>query len=100
MTAPLTKNQLADALGRLTGWERHPDRAAIRKRYRFRDFRAAFAWMTEIAEVAERMNHHPEWTHTYDRIEVTLATHDVGAVTQLDIDLASSMESAWIPPGR
>ncbi len=99
MDRPLPERELAAALGRLAGWERHPARAAIRKEYPFADFRAAFAWMTEIAEVAERMNHHPEWTNVYNRVEVTLTTHDAGAVTQLDLELAAAMDTAWSDPG-
>lgn len=95
MRAPLTEPELTAALDRLAGWERQPGRAAIRKTYQFADFRAAFAWMTAIADVAERMQHHPEWTNVYSRVEVTLATHDAGAVTQLDVDLALAMEAAW-----
>lgn len=95
MPAPLTEPELAGALARLAGWERQSGRPAISKTYQFDDFRAAFAWMVRIAEVAERMNHHPEWTNIYNRVEVTLATHDAGAVTQLDVDLALAMEAAW-----
>ena len=99
MATPLTEPELAGALDRLAGWKRHPDRSAIRKTYQFDDFRAAFAWMTRIAEVAERMNHHPEWFNVYNRVEVTLATHDAGAVTRLDVDLALAMERAWSDRG-
>ena len=95
MRAPLTEPELTAALARLAGWERQPGRPAIRKTYQFADFRAAFAWMTAIADVAERMQHHPEWTNVYSRVEVTLATHDAGAVTRLDVDLALAMEAAW-----
>ena len=55
--------------------------------------------MTRIAEVAEHMNHHPEWFNVYNRVEVTLATHDAGAVTRLDVDLALAMERAWSDRG-
>ncbi len=95
MPAPLTEPELAAALDRLEGWERLPDRAAIAKTYRFPDFKAAFAWMTAVADVAETMNHHPEWSNVYNRVEVVLTTHDAGDITQLDVDLAAAMDGAW-----
>ncbi len=95
MLEPLTQQELAAALGRLANWERVPNRAAIRKTYQFADFRTAFAWMTDIAAVAESMDHHPEWSNVYSRVEVVLATHDAGAVTQRDVKLAMAMDAAW-----
>ena len=88
MATPLTEPELAGALDRLAGWERHPDRSAIRKTYQFDDFRAAFAWMTRIAEVAEHMNHHPEWFNVYNRVDVAITDHAAGGI--------SNNDRAWI----
>ncbi len=76
------------------GWSAQDDRDALKKTFRFRDFSAAFAWMTEIALVAERLDHHPEWFNVYDRVEVTLTTHDAQGVSERDVALALSMERA------
>jgi 4a-hydroxytetrahydrobiopterin dehydratase len=58
----------------------------------FDDFNAAFGWMTRVALVAEAMNHHPEWSNTYNKVEVTLATHDAKGLTRRDIELAQRMD--------
>lgn len=58
----------------------------------FQDFAQAMAFMNAVAEVAERMNHHPEWTHVYNRVQVRLTTHEAGGLTQLDVDLALAMD--------
>ncbi|MEN3110033.1 4a-hydroxytetrahydrobiopterin dehydratase [Uliginosibacterium paludis] len=69
--------------------------------YRFRDFRQAFAFMTRVAHVAEAMDHHPDWSNVYNRVSVTLFTHDAGGITTLDFELAAAMESAAREtPGR
>ena len=67
-------------------------REAVSKRFVFADFTAAFAWMTRVALVAEKMNHHPEWFNVYKTVEVTLATHDVGGLSDLDVRLAENMD--------
>jgi 4a-hydroxytetrahydrobiopterin dehydratase len=69
-------------------------RDAICRTYRFADFTAAFGFMTRIALMAEKMDHHPEWTNVYNRVDVTLATHDAGGVTQLDVTLGRLMDMA------
>ncbi|MGB0670529.1 MAG: 4a-hydroxytetrahydrobiopterin dehydratase, partial [Rhodospirillales bacterium] len=66
-------------------------RDAIAKTFKFKSFPAAFGWMTRVAILAEKMNHHPEWFNVYNRVEVVLATHDAGGVTDLDIQLARFM---------
>ncbi len=68
--------------------------AKLHKHYKFKDFVTAFGFMSQVALVAERMNHHPEWFNVYNRVEVKLTTHDSGGVTQLDIDLAKAMDNA------
>jgi 4a-hydroxytetrahydrobiopterin dehydratase len=84
----------AAALERLPGWEAQEGRDAIRRTYRFRDFNAAFGFMSRAALMAEKLDHHPEWSNVYNRVEVTLATHDAGGVTELDVKLALFMDDA------
>jgi 4a-hydroxytetrahydrobiopterin dehydratase len=74
------------------GWALVDGRDAITKRFVFKDFNAAFGWMTRAALVAEQMNHHPEWFNVYKTVEVTLATHDVGGLSDLDVKLAEKMD--------
>jgi len=82
------------ALTQLTGWSAAEGRDAISKTFRFKDFNAAFGWMTRVALAAEKLDHHPEWFNVYSRVEVTLATHDAGGVTELDVKLAAIMDAA------
>jgi 4a-hydroxytetrahydrobiopterin dehydratase len=90
--ATLTIEELKQALKRLPDWELAKDREAITRKFQFVDFDAAFAFMTRCALMAAKMDHHPEWSNIYNRVEVTLATHDAGGVTRKDIDLAAAMD--------
>lgn len=83
----------AAAVAKLSGWSDVPERDAITKSYRFADFNAAFAFMTRVAMMAEKVDHHPEWSNVYSRVEVVLTTHDAGGVTAKDVDLATFMDS-------
>jgi 4a-hydroxytetrahydrobiopterin dehydratase len=78
---------------RLPAWRMVDGRDAITRTFTFRDFNAAFGFMTRAALVAERMNHHPEWFNVWSRVEVTLATHDAGGLTERDLKLAEAMDS-------
>ena len=84
----------ADFIAELEGWTVVEGRDAIRREFTFSDFRQAFAWMTRVALLAEKMNHHPEWFNVYNRVEVTLSTHDAGGVTELDARMARAM-NVW-----
>ena len=92
MTEKLTGNARKTALTKLAGWSEVKDRDAISRTFTFRDFNGAFGFMTRAALVAEKLDHHPEWFNVYDKVEVTLATHDAGGVTERDIDLAAAMD--------
>lgn len=85
---------VAAALAELPGWRQAEGREAITRSFRFRDFRDAFAFMARTALEAERLDHHPEWTNVYNRVEATLATHDAGGVTGFDLALARAMDQA------
>jgi 4a-hydroxytetrahydrobiopterin dehydratase len=74
-------------------------RDAIQRTYRFADFTAAFGFMTRIAPMAEKMDHHPEWFNVYNRVYVTLTTHDADGVTELDVTLAKLMDMAATSTG-
>ncbi|TXL74852.1 4a-hydroxytetrahydrobiopterin dehydratase [Vineibacter terrae] len=93
MPTKLTGAQRTQALAGLSGWRDVEGRDAITKAYRFADFNAAFAFMTRAALMAEKMDHHPEWLNVYNRVEVTLSTHDAGGLTELDVKLAAFMDS-------
>src|SRR5580692_7449102 len=92
MAAKLTPAARAAALARLAGWTDVSGRDAIAKTFVFADFNAAFGFMTRAALVAEKMDHHPEWSNVYKTVQVTLSTHDAGGVTRLDVALAEAME--------
>lgn len=81
------------ALGSLRLWKEAPGRDAIRKSYRFQDFNEAFGFMSRVALKAERMDHHPEWFNVYNRVDVTLSTHDAEGVSERDVALAEFMDS-------
>ena len=75
-----------------TGWTLVEGRDAIFKCYKFSSFIEAFSWMSAAALWSEKVNHHPEWFNVYNRVEVTLTTHDVGGLSLLDIKLAQKMD--------
>ena len=75
------------------GWAYVPGRDAIHKSFKFEDFSEAFGFMVRVALVAEKMDHHPEWFNVYNKVDVTLTSHDAGGVTQKDLTLAKAMDS-------
>ncbi len=94
MVEKLTGDARAAAVVELDGWQLVDGRDAIEKRYKFGDFNRAWAFMSRVALKAEQMNHHPEWFNVYNRVEVTLATHDVDGLSDKDVRLAKFMDSA------
>ncbi len=93
MAAKLSGKARSQALASLKGWTLVDGRDAISKRFVFRDFNAAFGWMARVALVAEKMDHHPEWSNVYRTVDVTLSTHDAGGLTELDVRLAMAMDA-------
>ncbi len=89
---PLTDSEIEQALAGLPGWRRDGDH--LRADFAFSDFVTAFAFMGEVAEEAERLNHHPEWSNVYNRVSVGLTTHDSGGLSALDTELAAFMSAA------
>lgn len=90
---PYQDAQIQEALARLPAWRFDAQRHALNRRFVFADFVQAFAFMTQVAQLAEHMNHHPEWCNVYNRIDVALTTHDAGGVTALDVDMALAMDA-------
>ena len=92
MTDKLDAEERALALAALAGWREVEGRDAICKDFQFKDFSQAFAWMTRVALQSEKTDHHPEWCNVWNKVEVTLTTHDAGGLTKKDISLARAME--------
>ena len=82
------------ALAQLDGWAPAEGREAIVKTFQFTDFNEAFGFMTRVALAAEKMDHHPEWSNVYNRVEILLATHESSGVTERDVALAMLMDAA------
>ncbi|MNL10011.1 putative pterin-4-alpha-carbinolamine dehydratase [compost metagenome] len=98
---PLSQDARASLLAGLPGWTPVQDRDAIHKSFKFADFNAAFGFMTRVALHADKVDHHPEWFNVYNRVDITLSTHDANGLTQRDIDLARFIEQAFSgPPAR
>jgi 4a-hydroxytetrahydrobiopterin dehydratase len=94
VVAKLNKAQRASALKELKGWREEAKRDAIVKTFVFGNFVEAFGFMAQVALVAERMDHHPEWSNVYKTVNVLLTTHDAGGLTMKDVELARAMEAA------
>lgn len=91
----LDKQQALPLLASLPQWQYDEARGAITREFRFADFAQAFAFMTQIALAGEQRDHHPEWSNVYNRVRITLTTHDAGGLTQRDIDLAGVADKAY-----
>ncbi|GGF30436.1 putative pterin-4-alpha-carbinolamine dehydratase [Aliidongia dinghuensis] len=93
MTAKLTAAERTAALAELTGWTVVPERDAIRKSFKFGDFVGAFGFMTRVALLAEKADHHPEWSNVYNRVEILLTTHDASGLSARDVALAKAIDA-------
>lgn len=91
MVERLSADERRGALAKLKDWAEVPGRDAIARTFTFGDFNEAFGFMTRVALVAEKSDHHPEWRNVYKTVEVVLSTHDAGGVTSRDIALAEAM---------
>ncbi|ATI40585.1 4a-hydroxytetrahydrobiopterin dehydratase [Pacificitalea manganoxidans] len=92
MSKTLSDTDLTTALADLTGWAQ--DGRAIHRSFKFADFPAAWGFMTRVALMAEKADHHPDWSNSYNRVEVALTSHDAGGVTERDIALAKKINAA------
>ena len=91
MNKKLSTADRKTALIKLKGWKLVKGKNAITKTFKFKNFNTAFSWMTAMALYAEKLDHHPEWFNVYNKVVVTLTTHDVGGVSSLDVKLAKLM---------
>jgi len=88
----LSASEIAARLGAHRGWHLAPGGAAIRREWRFADFAEAFAFMTQVARLAEAQDHHPEWSNVYNRVTIALTTHDAGGLSARDFRLAAGID--------
>ena len=91
--AELTDAERNEALAELTGWSLTRGGKAIERRFKFVDFSEAFGFMTRVALLAEQHDHHPEWSNVYNRVEITLTTHDAGGLSQRDVAMARAIDA-------
>ena len=92
MAEKLDKNAIHQEMQKIDGWEMVDGKDAITKTFKFKNFSQAWAFMSRVSLLAEKMNHHPEWFNVYNRVEVTLNTHDVGGLSALDFKMAAAMD--------
>ena len=92
MVDQLSEAERVDALDGLPDWDYDEGRDAISRTVSFADFSEAFGFMTRVALIAEKMNHHPEWTNVWNRVEITLTTHDAGGLSPNDIEMAEAID--------
>ena len=93
MVAKLDEAERAALLPALTGWAHDPARDALTRRFVFADFVAAFGFMTRVALLAEKADHHPEWSNVWNRVDILLTTHDAGGLSARDIELARAIDA-------
>ncbi|MGE4322051.1 MAG: 4a-hydroxytetrahydrobiopterin dehydratase [Sphingobium sp.] len=93
MVEKLDRDERARALNDLPGWIATDEPDGIRRSYTFADFNAAFGFMTRVALLADKADHHPQWSNIYNRVDITLTTHDAGGLSRRDIDLARLIDA-------
>ena len=93
MTAQLTPPERAALAHTAPGWDLHPTRDAIVRKFHFADFSAAWCFMSRVALLAEAQDHHPEWSNVYNRVEILLTTHDAGGLSEKDVSLAHAISA-------
>lgn len=95
MTLKLSDQERDSALARLPGWAPSASGLAIEREFRFRSFSEAFAFMTRVALLAEAASHHPDWSNSYNRVSISLSTHEAGGLTTKDVDLAARISGIF-----
>lgn len=93
--AKLTRTEMETALAALPHWILRRDGLAIERTFTFADFPEAFAFMTQVAMLAEKSDHHPEWCNVWNRVEITLTTHDAGGLSARDVALAKAIDELF-----
>ena len=97
---PLTAEHISRDLKHLPAWQLEPEGRALRCEFRFADFIQAFGFMTQMAIVSESMNHHPEWSNVYNRLNVRLTTHDANGLSDLDMEWARRADATFLQIAR
>lgn len=92
MVERLSPESLAQEIATLSGWKKSAERSSIEKSFKFKDFDEAWDFMNKVAALAKSMDHHPEWSNVYNRVDIALSTHDSGGITMRDITLARAIE--------
>ncbi len=95
MVEKLSPQERDTALAKLGSWSHDRARDAIEREFAFDDFLAAFAFMTRVAFAADKADHHPEWSNTYNKVRIVLTTHDAGGLSQKDVDLAAQISTIF-----
>lgn len=93
MVTRLTEGLRNESLAALPEWSHEPERDAITRRFTFKDFSEAFAFMTRVALIAEKTDHHPEWSNVWNRVDVLLTTHDADGLSIRDIQMAQAIDA-------
>jgi 4a-hydroxytetrahydrobiopterin dehydratase len=91
--AKLTEAERAELLPTLDGWTHDAERDGIARRFTFDDFVEAFGFMARVALLAEKADHHPEWSNVYNRVDILLTTHDAGGLSKRDVDMARAIDA-------
>jgi 4a-hydroxytetrahydrobiopterin dehydratase len=94
-TSRLSEEAIVDRMASLPGWTRDGDR--ITRKFQFTSFVEAFGFMSRVALLAEKMDHHPDWSNVYDRVDIALTTHDAGGLTENDFALAAAIDALAVP---
>lgn len=89
---PINPESLDASVAALDGWVSADDRKAISRAFKFADFNAAFGFMTRVALAAEKLDHHPEWSNVWNKVDIRLTTHDTGGLSDLDLRLAAQID--------
>jgi len=93
MVEQLSDEERAEALDALDEWDYDEGRDAITRHFTFENFSEAFAFMTQVALLAEKADHHPEWSNVWNRVEITLTTHDAGGLSHRDVSMAEAIDA-------
>ncbi len=98
MTTRFSESQLQDVMAELPGWTVREEK--LYRQFKFKDFVSAFGFMSQVAILAEKMDHHPEWSNVYNRVDIELTTHDLGGISMRDITLAKQIDEHYVAPGN
>ncbi len=93
MSRRLSATQVEAVKSRLADWSMNAEGTKLSRSFKFKTFTEAFGFMAQVALLAEKAEHHPDWSNSYNKVEITLSTHDVGGITQKDVDLAEKISA-------